>query len=40
MAFRDRIDKLVAYFDTDDVTDVEETVESSHQVEEKPVQTQ
>ena len=27
MAFKDKFDKLISYFDTDEVSDVEETVE-------------
>ncbi|RCW17433.1 cell division protein SepF [Streptococcus gallolyticus] len=31
MAFKDKIDKLISYFDTDEVSDVEETVEEEAQ---------
>ncbi|MCS4488566.1 cell division protein SepF [Streptococcus sciuri] len=40
MAFKDRIERLIAYFDTDDVTDAESNMDLSHQVEQKSVQTQ
>ena len=45
MAFKDKFDKLISYFDTDEVSDVEETVEDEvrqprvqQQVEAKPKQ--
>ena len=45
MAFKDKFDKLISYFDTDEVSDVEETVEDEvrqprvqQQVEAKPQQ--
>ena len=31
MAFKDKFDKLISYFDTDEVSDVEETVEDDVQ---------
>ena len=31
MAFKDKFDKLISYFDTDEVSDVEETVEEEAQ---------
>lgn len=40
MAFRDRFDKIISYFDTDDVSDVEDTVDAEPELAEPAVSPQ